>query len=77
MTGAWHGGKGCKTRPEAAAGNFSRGYDGIDWNAREREQTGGPTPPKKPLTTKQKLAWQGVGFVIGLVLLALTGGFNQ
>lgn len=31
---------------------------------------------KKTLTFKQKLAWQGVGFVIGSILFALSGGLN-
>lgn len=38
MSGAWEGGKGDATRPEAAPGNYSRGYDGIDWTAREKEK---------------------------------------
>lgn len=37
MTGARHGGKGDKTRPEAAPGNFSKGHEGVDWDARERD----------------------------------------
>lgn len=34
MKGEWEGGKGDLTRREAESGNFSRGYEGIDWSAR-------------------------------------------
>ena len=36
MSGTWHGGKGSDQRPEAEPGAFARGFDAIDWTARER-----------------------------------------
>ena len=38
MTGAWHGGKGDKTCPEAKPGSYAENFPAIDWNAREAEK---------------------------------------
>lgn len=40
MSGAGHGGKGDDRRPEAERGAYGRGFDAIDWTARDRSATG-------------------------------------
>ena len=45
MTGPTHGGKGDDRRPEGTPGAYGRGFDGIDWTAREREASE-PTEPE-------------------------------
>lgn len=44
MSGPTDGGKGDDRRPEAEPGAYARGFDAIDWAAREREAEPEPEP---------------------------------